>query len=211
MNNNKFCTIYLVRHGETEGNLKKMYIGHIDSPLTDNGILDLKKFAQELKDIHFDAVFSSDLLRAKRSAQILLLERKLEIITAKNLREKYFGALEGKTADEFKKQFSVLIQAYERLSDKEKKTFKYVSDMETDEQAVSRVLTFLREIATAYLGKTVLVVSHGSIMRSLLIHLGFGNYKELYPGKIKNGAYIKLLSEGIEFFIKETVRIEKNT
>ena len=58
-------------------------------------------------------------------------------------------------------------------------------------------------------GKTILVVSHGGVMRYLLIHLGFGTYTNLPTGSIGNTAYIKLETDGVDFFVKETKGITK--
>ncbi len=59
---NKLTTFYLVRHGETEYNVKGIIQGQSDSPLTRKGIDETKKLAKNLKGIKFDYIFSSDLL-----------------------------------------------------------------------------------------------------------------------------------------------------
>ena len=86
-----FCTIYLVRHGETDWNVKNIIQGQIDIPLNKKGENQALEIANELKDIHFDAIFSSDLSRAKRTAEIIATERKLAVVATKTLREMYFG------------------------------------------------------------------------------------------------------------------------
>ena len=60
-------TIYIVRHGETKWNVKQLMQGHKDSPLTEKGIEQAEEIKKELKNIHFYRIFSSDLLRAKRT------------------------------------------------------------------------------------------------------------------------------------------------
>lgn len=69
------------------------------------------------------------------------------------------------------------------------------------------MFTYLREVAVAYQGKDILVVSHGGVMRILLDHLG----KRVARGATANTAYIKLESDGVEFFVKETegIKFEK--
>lgn len=94
---NCFCMLYLVRHGETEWNEKKIIQGHADAPLTSVGIKQIEDVANEFKDVAFDVIFSSDLLRAKRSAEIIRLERDLAIQTSELLRERTYGHFEGKT------------------------------------------------------------------------------------------------------------------
>ncbi|MBI3069752.1 MAG: histidine phosphatase family protein, partial [Candidatus Levybacteria bacterium] len=61
-----------------------------------------------------------------------------------------------------------------------------------------RFITFLREISVAYAGKTLLIVTHGAMIRILLIHLGVGSYDDFIA--IPNTAYIKLASDGVDFF-----------
>src|SRR3989338_5919677 len=104
-----FCTIYLVRHGETEWNEKKIIQGHSDIPLNKKGELQAKELGQEFKGIHFDAVFSSNLIRAKRTAEIAVLEKKLAVVTTNALRERMFGRFEGKHISELRKAFGELL------------------------------------------------------------------------------------------------------
>ena len=71
----KYCTIYFARHGETSWNVKKMIQGIKDIPLNKKGEEQAMMIGEKLKNIKFDAVFSSDLIRAKRTAEIILLEK----------------------------------------------------------------------------------------------------------------------------------------
>lgn len=195
----KLSTIYIARHGETQWNVQKKIQGHTDSPLTKNGIIQAKNLATELKEISFSAVYSSDLLRAKRTAEFVALERELIVETTEALRERNFGKYEGS-------QKRVL----ELLEELASKNISYETEgIETDEKITERVITFLREISVAYPGKTVLVITHGGILIRLLRHLGYFTTEQLKEYKIGNTAWIKLESDGVDFFIKETKRIER--
>lgn len=206
---NNYCTLYIVRHGETDWNVKQIIQGHSNTTLTENGKNQIKDLAKKLKHIHFDALFSSDLLRTQQTAEILNVERKLAIKTTEAIRERFFGKYEGIHADEFYEQVKDLLIKYEQLSEENKRKFKYPTS-ESDEELISRVITYLREIAVAYPGKKVLVVSHGGVLKNLLIHLGWGTYKSLSTTGVSNGAYIILASDGVDFFVKETVGVNKN-
>ena len=195
----QLTTIYLVRHGETDWNIKNILQGHTDTQLNANGIKQSESLAKKLKNISFDMVFSSDLVRAKRTAEIIALDRKLAIETRKSLRERTFGKYEGMPRPEFKKLFTT----WERLSEKEKHRFKLYEDIESEEEAAIRLVTFLREVAVGYSGKKILVVTHGGLMKVLLIHLGYATYGNVVL--VKNNGYIKLTSDGVDFFIKEVV------
>lgn len=193
-------------------NLKKKIQGHTDSPLTREGIIELRKVGESLKKIRFDAVFSSDTLRAKRSADIITLEKKIVIITTKLIREKYYGRYEGLDYANFQEELKKHLAQYQELkTDQEKMAFKY-PEIESDEAAVARFITFLREVSVAYAGKNVLVVTHGGPIKVLLIHLGFATYAEMATttAAISNGAWVKLSSDGVDFKILETSGINKS-
>jgi broad specificity phosphatase PhoE len=68
---------------------------------------------------------------------------------------------------------------------------------------MARFIPALREIAIAYPGKNVLVVTHGGVMRAFLIHLGVGDEKTLPPGSIKNTSVFKIDSDGVEFWVRK--------
>lgn len=115
-NRKKYCTFYIVRHGETELNVKGLLQGIQDSALTPLGEKQAKVLAIELRNVDFDLIFSSDLLRAKRTAEIIALERNLAVKTSELLRERQFGKFEGRPREEL----AVFDQVFEKLSDKEK-------------------------------------------------------------------------------------------
>ncbi len=206
---NKNATLYIVRHGETDWNVKQIIQGHSNSALTNNGKRQIRELAEKLKDIHFDALFSSDLLRTKQTSEILNMERQLAITTTSAIRERFFGKYEGLHSDKFHKEVKELLKEYETMSEENKRKFKYPT-AESDEELISRVITFLREIAVAYPGKKVLVVSHGGVLKNLLIHLGWATYETLATNGVTNGAYIVLESDGVDFFVKETAGVSKN-
>lgn len=204
MNHSSYCTLYIARHGETEWNLEHRLQGQMDSPLTQNGLRQAQDLADSLRQIHFDAIFSSDLVRARRTAEVAALERKLAVKTSELLREHNYGIYEGKKVDEVKEELKEAFAEYERLSNEEKFRYRLIPNGETDEEIAVRFITFLRETAVAYEGKNVLVVSHGGVMAAFLVHVGFGVQEKV---RIANTGYFKLLSDGVDFFVKETVGI----
>jgi broad specificity phosphatase PhoE len=193
------CTLYLVRHGQTDWNVAKTIQGQTDIPLNAKGEDQAHELKNALRDVKFDAVFSSDLLRAKRTAEILTLERNLAIKTAEAIRERQFGVYEGKPMlDTFEK-------LHEYLDEYKNHPHILESQVETNEQFMGRVITFIREVSVAYSGKRVLLVSHGNLMRAFLIHLGYCTPKQ-FPvmGHIKNLAYIQFECDGVEFKVITT-------
>ena len=207
--NKNLCTLYLVRHGETEWNKSGIVMGQSDSPLTEAGLEQAQKTAQDLKGIHFDAIFSSDLHRAKRTAEIIKLERQLAIQTSKALRERTYGRWEGKMGEDYRENFQHLFDKVKQLSEKEAKSFKFADDIESDEQVISRFIAQLREISVAYPDKTILVITHGGCIRTFLMHTGFVRWGELPVGSFSNAGYVKVQSDGVDFFIEEVKGVKK--
>jgi broad specificity phosphatase PhoE len=215
----QFTTIYLIRHGQAESNLhadeppafhKKW--GELESPLTVLGREQAEMRAKELQNIPFAAVLSSDLTRAVQTAEIITLEKKLMVQTTKLIREtKNWGyvhelSFQKKSREDIKE---VMKRELKELDEKGKMAYKYHEEMESADEAVSRLLTFLREISVAYEGETVLVVNHGTNIRSLLTHFGYATFDELPDGSLENTAYVILESDGVNFFIKKTVGVSK--
>jgi 2,3-bisphosphoglycerate-dependent phosphoglycerate mutase len=207
--NKKPCTIYVIRHGETEWNIAQKMQGQHDSPLTPAGIEQAKQRAKTLAHINFAEIFSSDLLRAKRTAEIIALEHQITVKTSQLIRERNFGKYEGIEISAYRKALQGLLQKSETLSEKEQFALKLDDDIESDEEISTRMIQFLREVAVAYPGKTIGIVCHGGIMRATLIHLGYGTFKELQHGAIENVGYYVLEADGVDFFIKSTDGISK--
>ena len=202
---NKMTTFYIVRHGETEWNVSGNIQGSSDSLLTTKGVLQAENVGKKFEDIKFDLVISSDLLRAKRTAEIITKEINLEVQTTKLLRERHFGEFEGKHYTELR----AFDEYFEALSDEMK--HRHTSHgVESDENLTTRFITFFREVAITHPGKKVLVVAHGGIMRVMLRRFGFGTYQTLSHGAVSNSAWFRLESDGVDFFIKESHGITVN-
>lgn len=173
-----------------------------------------KAAAQRLTTVPFTAAFSSDLVRAKQTAEIISLEHHMAVTTTKALRERGFGAYEGRSIKQYRDDLKDLLEEFETLSDEAKFAFNFPSGIENLNQAVTRLITFLREISVAYLGKTVLVVSHGALIRHFLIRIGFATFQQLQwiPGvsmPIANLGHAVIDCDGLDFFVKDTFGINK--
>lgn len=203
---NNLTTIYLFRHGFTEWNKSGKIQGHSDSPLTEEGKTQLKEIAEKFRDVKFDYVFSSDLGRAMESAKILKLERDLAVKATELLRERDYGKLDGGNGEIYK----TWINAMNKLPEEERYAYKHTPYVESNEEIVKRFMTFIREMAILDPGKTVLVVSHGGLIRAVLLKLGFGTYEELGSGAVKNGGWAKIETDGIDFFVLEHEGIKNN-
>jgi len=203
---NNYCQIYLVRHGLTDWNEKGLLQGQSDIPLNKEGEKQAVEAAKKhFKNIKFAAIFSSDLVRAKRTAEIIALEKKMAVETSVLLRERDFGPFEGRHFNEIMKELRLDIQSFRILTDQEADSL----GIESDTKVMERFLRFLREVAVAYQGKKILVVTHGSVMRVFLTKLGYLSKEESKNVFIKNLAFIKVLLDGVDFFVKEVFGVEK--
>lgn len=215
---NRICTIYVVRHAQSLFNASENVEeyaneGPFGSPLSDKGKEQAKNLAKKLNSINFAAAFSSDLARAKETAEILSLEKKLAHEIKKTIRERsIFDYLD--TNKKLSKQSLAALEAeirsdLEKLDDKAKLAYKHSKSFESAEEGALRLLTFIKEIAIGYRGKKVLLVSHGNLMKSLLSYLGWAKYDELPGGAIENTGYFVLETDGKNFIVKDTDGINK--
>lgn len=205
-----YCTFYIVRHGETEWNKKGIIQGQSNSLLTKRGIRQADKISEELINIRFDKIYSSDLLRCKQTAEIIALPRKLTVNLSPLLREKSFGRWEGKTYAKIHTRLKSKFTERKRLSDQEALRFKLDADIETEESVARRIKSFLCKAAINNIGQKILVVTSGGVIRPLLVTLGFARYAELPAGSVANTGYIILHVSGSEFLIQKTVGVHKN-
>jgi len=207
---NKDCTIYLVRHGETDNNKNHIIQGaKVDAFLNKTGEKQAKEAAKLLKKVPFAAAFSSDLVRAKQTAEIISLQHNLTVTTNKAIRERAFGQFEGKSSDYFRTKLKKQLEHFDTLSQEAKFNYEFPYGIENLGLAITRLINFLRKVAVAYPNKTVLVVSHGALIRHFLIRIGFATFKSLEwkPGKpppITNLGHAVIKSDGIDFKVTET-------
>lgn len=203
-------TFTLVRHGESHGNVLNIIQGQLDSPLTENGERQAAELAASLRDRTFDLAFSSDLLRARRTTEIVALERQLAVNTTILLREHTMGSMEGIDKNVYREQNKELLARYEQASDEEKWAMKIPPDSESDEETVVRLMTFLRETAVTYPGKSILVGTHGGVIRCFLVRLGWGTHADLPKGSVQNAGRVVVRTDGTDFEIVEIVGVTKN-
>jgi len=138
-------TLLLVRHGETDWNADGRLQGQTDRPLSDYGRRQAQQLAVELDGEELEGIYSSDLARARETAEIISLRLGLPTVLDPDLREKDWGTWEGLTAVE-------------------RDRVEFVG--ESTEAHRDRILDALRRISERHPGDTrVLVVTHGGSMR----------------------------------------------
>lgn len=159
--------LILIRHGETIWNRQKRYMGHSDVPLNETGVRQAEALAVRLASEPFEAIYSSDLQRARRTAEIIARDSGVAVRLDPRLRELSFGQWEGTTEDDLR---SAHPQEY--LAWQTDPSFVPPGG-ESMDQLGERAYAALREIARNHLMGTVTVVAHGgSLHAGVLMALG---------------------------------------
>ena len=165
--------LILVRHGQTDWNLKHLMQGMTDIPLNETGKMQAFNAKEKLKNVKLDICFSSPLSSAIETAKIIT---GLDIIIDKRIIERSAGSLEGKDSELYRKH-----NYYD---------FKLNSNeygVETAKDLFARASDFLNDIKEKYSDKTVLVVSHGATIRALhYIITGYDEKTNFLEMKIPN-------------------------
>ena len=194
--------MYLIRHGETKGNKERTIEGHTDSELTDAGVLQAESLGETLGVVVFDAVYSSDLSRAMRTAEPMLRGRGLVMYQTKNLRERNFGRFEGMSITEGVESLREAGVRHEGLSEEDSWRFKPEESIESNAELLSRFASELKAIAKTNPSKTVLISTHGGCIRMLLMKLKFAPYGSLPRGSFRNSGYVIIQCDGDDFAIQ---------
>jgi len=164
-------TLVLVRHGQSQWNLDNKFTGWVDVPLTAQGEQEAQRAGKNLKGLHFDIAFTSNLQRAQKTLAVILEETgqtNLTIVKNEALNERHYGDLQGldkaETAKKFgDEQVKIWRRSYdiappngESLKDTAARTLPYFD---------AKIVPILKE------GKNVLIAAHGNSLRSIVMHL----------------------------------------
>lgn len=153
-----------VRHGETPWNIQRRMQGHQDIPLNALGLTQADAAARHLAGHHaltpFAAVASSDLQRARQTAEMIGHALDLPVQIDPGLRERHYGGFEGKTPPEAC-MFDEI--AYDALLAREDLTGS-PGNVESLAAMVARIETSMRRLATDYADQAVILVTHGGVL-----------------------------------------------
>lgn len=143
----------LIRHGQTEENQARILQGHLPGVLSEQGREEAMELRGRLDLDVFDVILSSDLKRVRDTVDILLDGRKdIPWIVSRDLREVDWGSMTGMKIEDIRGK-------------------ALAKDVETREMLYERAGHVWSDIRRCYPGRTVMVVSHGLFLRSLLAHI----------------------------------------
>lgn len=158
-------TLLLIRHGESEANIQKRFAGNWDIDLTDKGYLQAKITAEYIKRTYsVDKIYSSDLKRAFYTAKAVSDLTGVQVIKEKALREISAGEWEKKTFDELARKYpETFLNAWKEDIGK-----AICDGGESVVHVGERVYNFLLKVAKENQGKTVVVATHATPIRTAL-------------------------------------------
>ncbi|MEM7619368.1 MAG: 2,3-bisphosphoglycerate-dependent phosphoglycerate mutase [Pseudomonadota bacterium] len=166
-------TLVLVRHGQSEWNLKNLFTGWKDPDLTEQGISEAKHAGQLLKqeDLTFDIAFTSVLMRAQKTLTLILNalnQQDLETVKNQALNERDYGDLTGLNKDD----------AREKWGEEQVHEWRRSFDIpppggESLKNTLERVLPYYEESIVPHIksGKNVIIAAHGNSLRALIMQL----------------------------------------
>jgi broad specificity phosphatase PhoE len=192
--------IYLIRHGQTTGDIENRYGGSYDDHLTDEGEIQAHKLAEKLSDSGIQIILCSPLIRAQETAKIIKTKLNCEIKTIENLKERDQNSiLSGLTRDEAKLKYPQLVEEVKDYRNQ-------IQGAESYPDFVERIKKALMEISNSAGYSTIGVVTHGGPIRAI--------FREILKDReidIADCAFAVLQSEDKTLKVKSLSGIEYKT
>ena len=164
--------LILVRHGQSVWNASNRFTGWTDVDLSDQGVEEAEEAGRELSAIRIDVVHTSDLVRAQRTAEIIMRHNEAsDGVPTKydwRLNERHYGALQGlNKAETAEKHGAEQVHVWRRSFD------VAPPEGESLEMTAERTIPYFTEeiVPDLAVGKSVLVSAHGNSLRSIVMHI----------------------------------------
>lgn len=179
--------LLLIRHGETESNKNYIIQGQTDTDLNASGIKKAAETAEFLKDYNYDHIYSSDLMRAKKTASFIADNLNLEIKESEKIREIHFGEWEGLNLEQIEEQYPEDMEAW-----REDPLTNGPPGGENITQFAARINYFFNEILEKHRGEKLIVVTHGGVIKMFLREILEVNTKSFRQFQIDNTSITEL-------------------
>jgi broad specificity phosphatase PhoE len=174
-------TLFLVRHGETDWNKIGRIQGHMDTPLNETGIAQAKATAEQFRGEHINFIISSDLARAKQTAEIIAEATGAELILDASFREMKYGVIDGMLIHEVNEKYG---QFHER-------PYKELGG-ESFAEVEERAMRALHNHRKRYHHKNVVIVTHGALLGVVMKNIRNITHEKSAGMKIGNAEAIRL-------------------
>lgn len=157
--------LFLIRHGMTDAAANFRFAGHTDVSLNGLGHQQARALSERLQSMQFDAIISSDLQRARDTAQYIATKQHMAIETDPRLREMSFGTWEGLQYNEIQETDAELLHQWETDP-----LGVHPPQGESGAEVQTRILAALAETLQRFPEGNVIWVSHGGIIRNIVCH-----------------------------------------
>jgi probable phosphoglycerate mutase len=151
--------LVLIRHGETDMNRELRFQGHVDVALNATGLEQARRLALRMAGEKADAVYVSDLLRARQTAEPVAAQLALKALADRGLREQNFGRMDGMRVDDIKEHHPDAWEGWLRFEEDYR-----MPGGESTRQFHARVMDAIQRLVAAHQGQTLVVVTHGGVL-----------------------------------------------
>lgn len=158
--------LIVIRHGETVWNTEGRIQGHLDSPLSENGIAQAIAIGRRLAGESLDALYTSDLGRAYSTARHIARHAGGAVRVESRLRERNLGILQALTRHEAD---AIYPEIYKRYMDRDPEYV--IPGGESARQCFDRTISCFKELASIHPGQRILLVTHGGVLGNLYRHV----------------------------------------
>ena len=180
--------LVLIRHGQSLWNAENRFTGWTDIDLSKKGEKEAKAAGEKLENVSFDVVHTSALMRAQRTAEIIIKNNKISenIPTYKDerLNERHYGSLQGLNKTETAEKYGPeQVHIWRRSFD------IALPDGESLKMTAERTLPYFKEDVLKHLneGKNVLISAHGNSLRSIVMHIENISKEDIVKLEIQTG------------------------
>jgi 2,3-bisphosphoglycerate-dependent phosphoglycerate mutase len=205
----------LIRHGQSKWNLENRFTGWVDVPLTEAGREEARRGAALIKHLRFSRAFTSELVRAQETLNIVLSDigqAGLPIERDRALNERHYGALQGLDKAETAKKYGdeqvrIWRRSYDIAPPKDKTELNPEGISESLKDTAARTLPYFktRILPRVMAGENVLVAAHGNSLRSIVMELDRLTKEQVLELNIATGAPIIYEIDGTGAILKKTV------
>lgn len=180
-------TLWLIRHGVTDWNREGRWQGQRDVPLNDEGRRQARQAAERLRDQPLEAIYTSDLSRARETAAVLSEATGAPLVEDPRLREIHLGAWEGLSFDDIRQSYGDRLDRFRARPHKER-----APGGESVPDVQHRVLGALEEVVDRHPHGEVALVSHGlalAVIKTRLLGLPLQKVWDVEPANAEPEAY----------------------
>ena len=158
---------FIIRHANKEkGNFFNPTLNHQDQPISQLGIEQAKWLQYYFKKIYIDAIFVSAYIRTAQTVKFIAESKSIQPKIDDRLNELDNGLIEGLKETELKEKYPKIWNAFKKRN----RDFKF-PEGESGKDALQRIISFLNDQLTIYPQKTILVMSHDGLIRTLMCHV----------------------------------------